>query len=155
MSISDINSHIIIRDANACDIATLTSLVSDLGYPASEEEIKQRFENIFSRKEFRTLLAITEGGQTAGMIGMTENYGYEHNAKYVRVLALVVGKNFRNRGIGRLLMTEAEKWATQLDAYMIVLTSGMRDERKAAYAFYQRIGYEIKSSGFVKKLKYD
>jgi len=149
-----LNNNIIIRDANDKDIVALTSLVSDLGYPAPEEDIKLRFENIFSRKEFRTLLAVTTDGQAAGMIGMTENYGYEHNAKYIRVLALVVGKNFRNRGIGSLLMFEAEKWAEQLDAYMIVLTSGMRDERKAAYAFYQSIGYEIKSSGFVKKLKH-
>jgi GNAT superfamily N-acetyltransferase len=141
-----------IRDAKATDIVALTSLVSDLGYPTTQDEIKQRFENIFSIKEFRTLLAITGDGQAAGLIGMTENYGYEHNAKYVRVLALVVGKNFRKMGIGRILMMEAEKWAAELDAYMIVLTSGLRDERKAAYAFYQSIGYEIKSSGFVKKL---
>jgi len=38
------------------------------------------------------LLAITQNGEAAGLIGRTENYGYEHNAKYVRVLALVVGE---------------------------------------------------------------
>jgi GNAT superfamily N-acetyltransferase len=144
--------EIIIRGATDKDIVALTALISDLGYPVAEEEIRARFANIFCRKEFRTLLAITADGQAAGLIGMTEGYGYEHNEKYVRVLALVVGKKFRNRGIGRILMMEADKWATELNAYMIVLTSGMRDERKAAYAFYQRIGYEIKSSGFVKKL---
>lgn len=143
---------ITLRDANIDDATALTSLISDLGYPTSEDEIKLRFENIFRRKEFRTLLAVTENGNAAGLIGMTENYGYEHNAKYVRVLALVVGKNFRTLGVGRILMAEAERWAVELDAYMIVLTSGLRDERKAAYAFYQRIGYEIKSSGFVKYL---
>ncbi len=84
---------------------------------------------------------------------MSENYGYEHNAKYIRVLALVTGKDFRNKGVGKALMMEAEKWATEIDAYMIVLTSGLRDERKTAHAFYQHIGYEIKSSGFVKRLK--
>ena len=96
-----------------------------------------------------------EDGQAGGLIGMTENYGYEHNAKFVRVLALVVGRNYRNRGVGRILMAEAEKWATELNAYMIVLTSGLREERTAAYAFYQRLGYEIKSSGFVKKLNHE
>jgi GNAT superfamily N-acetyltransferase len=146
---------ITIRDAYREDMPSLTSLMSDLGYPAPEDEIKERFENIFGRREFRTLLAITEDGQAAGLIGMIEGYGYEHNAKYIRVLALVVGKNFRNRGVGKVLMMEAEKWAEELNAYMVVLSSGMRDERKAAYAFYQSIGYEIKSSGFVKKLKHE
>jgi GNAT superfamily N-acetyltransferase len=143
---------ITLRDATIDDLTALTSLVSDLGYPTTEDEIKLRFANIFSRSEFRTLLAVTENGEAAGLIGMTENYGYEHNAKYVRVLALVVGKDFRNLGVGRILMAEAENWAKELNAYMIVLTSGLRDERKAAYAFYQRIGFEIKSSGFVKYL---
>jgi GNAT superfamily N-acetyltransferase len=143
---------ITLRNANSDDIKALTSLIADLGYPAPESEIRARFENIFGIPQFRTLLAITENGEAAGLIGMTENYGYEHNAKYVRVLALVVGKNFRNLGVGRILMAEADKWAAELNAYMIVLTSGLRDERKAAYAFYQRIGFEIKSSGFVKYL---
>jgi GNAT superfamily N-acetyltransferase len=141
------------RPAGKEDIPAMIPLIFDLGYSAPADEIKVRLENILSLKEFRTLLAVTADGQIAGMIGMTENYGYEHNAQYVRVLALVTGKDFRNKGVGKVLMMEAEKWAAEIDAYMIVLTSGLRDERKTAYAFYQHIGYEIKSSGFVKRLK--
>jgi len=142
-----------IRTATEGDVPAMIPLIHDLGYPAPAEEIGIRLRNILQLKEFKTLLAVTTDGQVAGMIGMTENYGYEHNAQYIRVLALVTAKNYRNMGAGKLLMMEAEKWAAEIDAYMIVLTSGLRDERKAAYAFYQRIGYEIKSSGFVKKLK--
>jgi GNAT superfamily N-acetyltransferase len=141
------------RPAREEDIQAMIPLIYDLGYPAPADEIKARLENILKLKEFRTLLAVTDDGHIAGMIGMSENYGYEHNAKYIRVLALVTGKNFRNTGVGKVLMMEAENWAAEIDAYMIVLTSGLRDERKTAYAFYQHIGYEIKSSGFVKRLK--
>ncbi|TWJ04692.1 acetyltransferase (GNAT) family protein [Mucilaginibacter frigoritolerans] len=141
------------RPAGEGDIPAMIPLIYDLGYPAPADEIKVRLENILRLKEFRTLLAVTDDGQIVGMIGMTENYGYEHNAKYIRVLALVTGKDFRNMGVGKVLMMEAEKWATEIDAYMIVLTSGMRDERKTAHAFYQHIGYELKSYGFVKRLK--
>ncbi len=142
-----------IRTATEEDIAAMIPLIHDLGYPAPAGEIEIRLRNILQLKEFKTLLAVATDGQVAGMIGMTENYGYEHNAKYIRVLALVTAKNCRNMGAGKLLMMEAEKWAAEIDAYMIVLTSGLRDERKVAYAFYQHIGYEIKSSGFVKRLK--
>jgi ribosomal protein S18 acetylase RimI-like enzyme len=142
-----------LRDAGEADMEALTTLIADLGYPTTIDEIHLRFQNIFKQNGFRTLLAIADDGQPAGFIGMSASYGYEHNAIYIRVLALAVAGNYRNRGIGRILMDEAEKWGTELNAYMIVLTSGLRDERKAAYAFYQSIGYEIKSSGFVKKLK--
>jgi GNAT superfamily N-acetyltransferase len=141
------------RFAREEDIPEMIPLIYDLGYPAPPDEIKVRLQNILRLKEFRTLLAVTNEGKIAGMIGMTENYGYEHNAQYIRVLALVTGKDFRNMGVGKVLMMEAEKWAAEIDAYMIVLTSGLRNERKTAYAFYQHIGYEIKSSGFVKRLK--
>ena len=144
---------IYLRDANEADIETLTLLISDLGYPTSIADIGIRFQNIFKQEGFRTLLAIAGDGQAAGMIGMSAAYGYEHNDIYIRVLALVVSKNYRNLGIGRILMLAAEKWAEEIGAYQIILTSGLRDERKAAYAFYQSIGYEIKASGFVKKLK--
>jgi len=141
------------RFAREEDIPAMIPLIYDLGYPAPPDEIRVRLENILKLKEFRTLLAITDDGAIAGMIGMSENYGYEHNAKYIRVLALVTGKDFRKMGVGKVLMMEAEKWAIEIDAYMIVLTSGLRDERKTAHAFYQHIGYEIKSHGFVKRLK--
>lgn len=142
-----------IRTAIEEDITAMVPLIHDLGYPAPAEEIEIRLKNILLLKEFKTLLAVTTDGQLAGLIGMTENYGYEHNAKYIRVLALVTAKDCRNMGAGKLLMTEAEKWAAEIDAYMIVLTSGLRDERKVAHAFYQHIGYEIKSAGFVKRLR--
>lgn len=142
-----------LRDANNEDMEALTSLIADLGYPATLDEIRLRFTNIFNQNGFKTKLAIAEDGQPGGLIGMCASYGYEHNAIYIRVLALVVGKNYRKKGIGRILMNEAERWANEIGAYQIVLTSGLRDERKAAYAFYQSIGYEIKASGFVKKLK--
>jgi GNAT superfamily N-acetyltransferase len=141
------------RPATENDIPAMIPLIYDLGYPAPADEIKVRLENILQLKEFRTLLAVTDDGQIAGMIGMSENYGYEHNAKYIRILAMVTGKDFRNKGVGKTLMMEAERWAAEIDAYMIVLTSGLRDERKVAHAFYQHIGYEIKSHGFVKRLK--
>eukprot|EP01037_Dinobryon_pediforme_P008350 gene8350-8436_t len=121
----------------------MVPLIYDLGYPAPDEEIKARLGNIINLTDFKTLLAVTEDDDLAGMIGMCESYAYEHDNKYIRVLALVVCKNYRERGIGKLLMMEAEKWASEINAYQIVLTSGLRDERKQAYAFYQRMGYEI------------
>jgi len=50
-------------------------------------------------------------------------------------------------GIGKILITEAEKWAAELNVYMIVLTSGLRDERKDAYAFISASAIRLNHRG--------
>jgi GNAT superfamily N-acetyltransferase len=86
------------------------------------------------------------------MVGMTKNYFYEQNGIYVRVLALVTSYGFRQNGIGRKLMEASENWAREIGAGIILLNCGNREERKVAQQFYQNIGYQIKSSGFIRKL---
>jgi GNAT superfamily N-acetyltransferase len=83
---------------------------------------------------------------------MARNYYYEQNGIYVRVLALVIAQGFRQHGIGRQLMKASEEWARKIGADRILLNCGNREERKIAQLFYQKIGYQIKSSGFVKNL---
>jgi len=141
-----------IRTATADDIAALTLLMDDLGYPTTLEEMKTRFGDVNGHPDYRTLVAVTETDEIAGMIGLIKSYYFEHNGMYIRVGALVVGKDHRNKGIGKILMLEAEKWALDIGAHTILLNSGNRDERVAAFAFYEKMGYSIKSSGFVKTL---
>jgi hypothetical protein len=49
-------------------------------------------------------------------------------------------------------MKASEDWANEQDIDTIVISSGNREERKAAHIFYQKMGYAIKSSGFFKQL---
>jgi len=141
-----------IRTASPDDVHALTSLMDDLGYPTTVDEMQTRFSNINGHPDYRTLVAIVDGDKIAGMIGLIKGYYFEHNGLYIRVAALVVGKNHQNKGIGKILMLEAEKWALDIGAHTILLNSGNRDERVAAFAFYEKLGYSIKSSGFVKIL---
>jgi GNAT superfamily N-acetyltransferase len=141
-----------IKNATQVDILSLALLMYDLGYPATEIEMQTRFDHISGHEDYRMLVAVTENNEVAGMIGLIKNYYFEHNGLYIRVGAMVVGKDFRNMGIGKKLMMEAENWAAEIGANSILLNSGNREERKAAHVFYQKIGYEIQSSGFVKYL---
>lgn len=142
-----------LRNAVQDDIPFLTLLMADLGYPTSENQVQTRFDHISGHEDYRTVVAVTENGEVAGMIGLLKNFYFEHDGSYVRVGALVVGKGFQNRGIGKKLMLEAENWAKEVCANSVLLNSGKRDERMAAYAFYQKLGYVIKSSGFVKYMQ--
>jgi GNAT superfamily N-acetyltransferase len=87
-----------------------------------------------------------------GMIGLCSGYFYEKNGLYVRIVALVVESKYRNMGIGKKLMEEAENWARKQGAISIGFNSGNREERKNAHQFYLQMGYQEKSKGFVKKL---
>ena len=145
------NKKLIIRDAEPADIPALTELMNELGYNTTVDEMKTRFENIQTSKDYKTFIAITDTA-ISGMVGMTKNYSYEQNGIYVRVLALVTHRRFRQKGIGKKLMDVAENWAREIGAEKVLLNCGNREERAIAHLFYKKIGYQVKSSGFIKKL---
>ena len=146
-----LTEQVIIRDAKKEDIEELTSLMTDLGYPATLEEFRTRFENIAAHPDYRTIVAVVND-EIVGMAGLSKNIFYEMNGNYMRILAFVVKQSSRKLGIGKLLIKASEDWAAEQGLNTVVINSGNRAERDAAHAFYQKMGYAIKSSGFVKKL---
>ena len=142
---------LIIREAELTDIIALTELMNELGYATAMDEMKTRFENIKNQKDYKTFIA-TDDTEILGMVGLSTNYSYEQNGTYVRVLALVTRSKFRKKGIGKKLMDVAENWAREIGANKVLLNCGNREEREIAQVFYKNIGYQVTSSGFVKKL---
>lgn len=140
-----------IRKATSNDIPELASLMGQLGYPTSVEQMKMRFNNIESIPNHYTLVAGYDD-KVVGMIGFHTGFLYNNDGVYARVIALIVDSNYRNKGIGKLLLTEAEKVAKNLGTSGIGLNSGNRSERDTAHQFYERMGYSAKSTGFVKSL---
>ncbi|MBS4206315.1 GNAT family N-acetyltransferase [Lederbergia citrea] len=140
-----------IREATINDVEELTSLVEQLGYPATVESMKTRFKNIESNPDYHTLLASYDG-KIVGMIGLVKVFYYEIDGSYVRIVAFVVDSNYRSKGIGKNLLEEAESWARKTGATGIGLNSGNRPERTNAHNFYKNMGYIEKSIGFAKSL---
>jgi GNAT superfamily N-acetyltransferase len=60
------------------------------------------------------------------------------------VQALVVDDLARGRGIGEVLMGEAEAWAARRGLAATSLYT--RTDRDRAHAFYERIGYRLKGT---------
>lgn len=138
----------VIRRASSKDINDLTSLMEQLGYPTSVEQMRVRFEET---PNHYTLVAEYDG-KVVGMIGFHTGVLYNSDGIYARVIAFVVDSNYRNKGIGLRLLSEAEKYAKNLGADGIGLNSGKRAEREYAHQFYKKMGYCVKSTGFVKRL---
>jgi GNAT superfamily N-acetyltransferase len=146
-----IAEQVIIRDAKPQDVEELTSLMTDLGYPATIEEFRIRMANISAHPDYRTIVAVLDD-EIVGMAGLSKNIFYEMNGNYMRILAFVVKQSARKLGIGKILIDASEEWAREQGLHTVVISSGNRAERDAAHAFYQKMGYAVKSSGFVKKL---
>lgn len=146
-----LTGEITIRDADSGDLEALTGLMTDLGYPATLPEFTIRFENISAHPDYRTIVAVS-GDEIVGFAGLQRNIFYEMNGNYLRILVFVVKKSARKLGIGKILIEAAEAWAREQGLHTVVISSGNRAEREAAHIFYQKQGYAIKSSGFVKKL---
>jgi GNAT superfamily N-acetyltransferase len=145
------NNQVIIRDAHEGDIEVLTVLMNDLSYPTTVAEMQERFKPIVAHPDYRTILAVIDD-EIVGMAGLHKGNFYEKNGMYLRILAFVVKQNIRNKGIGKILIKASEDWAMEQDLHTIIINSGNRDDRKVAHVFYHKMGYTIKSSGFVKQL---
>jgi GNAT superfamily N-acetyltransferase len=129
-----------IRKTGVEDIPKLARLMGDLGYPVSQEQMETRLNNIGSHPDYCTLVAFHTG------------LLYNTDGIHIRVIALVTDSNYRGIGAGKKLMLAVEDFAEQLGAAGIVLNSGNRTEREDAHHFYLSLGYQAKSTGFVKTL---
>jgi GNAT superfamily N-acetyltransferase len=145
-------NNCIIRPAVEDDIPALAILMNELGYTTSTEDMRMRYAALTAHADYATWVAVIEE-QVIGMIGLIRQLYYEKNGICIRIGALVINSHYRKKGIGKLLMQKAEEWATETGASQVLLNSGNREERKDAHAFYQHLGFEPKTTGFVKTIK--
>jgi GNAT superfamily N-acetyltransferase len=144
-------NNFIIRQATDGDVPALALLMNELGYPTTEAEMQTRYDLLKSHADYATWVAVCNN-QVAGMIGLLRNIYYEKNGIYIRVGALVVYKEYRKMGLGKALLRKDIDWAVELGASQVLLNSGNREERRDAHAFYQHLGFEPKTTGFVKTI---
>jgi ribosomal protein S18 acetylase RimI-like enzyme len=132
----------IVRDARPTDVAAVHRLIGQLADAPDEAAFRARFESVLATDGHRIIVAEVEG-KVVGVLHMFERPALEKPCEAV-VQALVVDSEARSSGVGEALMREAEAWAQSRKLPAVSLYS--RDDRKRAHAFYERIGYRIKST---------
>lgn len=131
-----------IRSLNAGDAARMCELNRQLGYDASEPEMKRRMEQIASANG-HWLLGAQMADTLAGFIHFYARPSIEAGSGLV-VQSLVVDETIRGRGLGRVLLREAE--AAALDLCLVSVNLSSRVERHDAHAFYVRQGYAVSAT---------
>lgn len=137
-----------IRPINIKDYKDIYLLNQDLGYVYPIEKIKERINYIIENT--KDIILIAEKSK--------EILGYIHGRSYellycdplIDILGFVVKKNFRNNGVGTLLISELEILVKNKGYKGIRLVSG--DDRENAHKFYIKHGYNNKKDqkNFIK-----
>jgi GNAT superfamily N-acetyltransferase len=137
-----------VRSAKPGDATALVELIRELGHEIGEKVVRRNLP-LLKKADEPPLVAIL-GKQVIGLIG-THRMTVIHRAKPVgRITILIVAKDARNTGVGRMLMEAAEGRLKKAGCGRIEITVG--DGRTAARAFYRRLGYQRDSMRFAKTL---
>jgi predicted N-acetyltransferase YhbS len=141
---------ITIRPAAPSDAPTLSDLLAQLGYPASESEIPARLAALASFPNAAAFVATNGFGEVVGLVTVHLIPSVHDNEPVAWLTTLVVLEDAREAGIGSQLVRHVERWAVQKGARRISVTSGIH--RKATHAFYEKRDYESTGLRFGKKL---
>ena len=139
----------IIRNAISDDTPKLLPLLSELGYPATLEDLNKRFLKFLNNPGYG--VGVCEMNEDiTGFVAWTKTDHLISDATRFSIVALVVSTSHRGAGIGKKLMKFVEDIAQQNSPAIIDLTSGLRRSQDGTYEFYKRIGYQ--NEGHLAKL---
>lgn len=136
-----------LRPATAEDAERIAALFTDEGYPAGPSDIVERLAR-FDTNESRVIVA-DNGGEVLGFVAVHALPRFEHSDRILRIVALVVDAGERGRGIGHLLMEEAERLGRDLDAAFAEVTAG--HHRPDARRLYEELGYDGTVAAYLRK----
>jgi GNAT superfamily N-acetyltransferase len=131
---------LVIRPATDDDAGAISSLLAELGYPASPAEVPARLEALAAHPGTVALVAELEH-EVVGLATCHVFPTIHGTAPVAWLTALVTAERARGQGVGTTLVRNVESWARSRGAGRISLTSGT--QRTEAHAFYVRLGYEL------------
>lgn len=140
-----------IRRANFEDLSILQELTHQLGYKIDLSVLSENMKAYLEEEDCSLLVAMI-GKDVVGYIALDAAQTFHRKGKHMRVVSLVVKKEQRKRGIGRLLLQAGEEWAKKMGCWVIELTSSHQRQKEGTHDFYQKEGYLKEASAYFSKL---
>ena len=130
--------EILIRRIEKEDTADITVLTHQLGYPLTADQIAQNISAVMERKDHDAFVAVFENN-VVGWIGLAHSIQIEM-PPYCEIRGLVVDDNYRNHGVGKILIEKAKQWAKENGNEKLRLKCNV--VRTETHLFYQHIGFK-------------
>lgn len=146
-------SPISIRPAEPRDASGIALLISQMGYPATADDVHRRLR-IFADGRSDVLVALSGNGDQAviGLVSISLAPSILDAAPTGRITALMVSREYRRSGVGRLLLERVEVWARNRGCDRIHVVAGKR-RVKVSHPFYSNVGFESETgTSFIKRL---
>jgi PhnO protein len=118
----------------------MAELALQLGYECSGKEVCDRLTQMQDlQHQYAVFVAELPEGRVAGWVGayLFRSVEVERRAE---ISGLVVDQNLRSRGIGKILLDAAERWAIEIGCQTISVRSNVKRDR--AHRFYSKNGYQ-------------
>jgi N-acetylglutamate synthase-like GNAT family acetyltransferase len=129
---------VLIRRMTAEDVPVARALLSQLGYPLDDAEVRRRYEAV-AVADGHDLMVAEREGRVVALCHLYVRPALDKPPEVV-VQALVVDQGARGSGVGKVLMAAAEAWAEARGFVSVALASNV--VRTEAHAFYEAIGYQ-------------
>ena len=138
-----------VRPPKRGDYDKMADLAEQLRYPSTGKQVRMRLDAMANSSHYAVYVAELPGGQIGGWIGLYVFRSVEQDS-CAGISGLIIDQRFRSRGIGKVLLDAAEKWARSRGCNAISVHSNVTRER--AHQFYARNGYEhIKTQKYLLK----
>ena len=135
------------RKASANDSLEIAQLSSQLGYPATENQIIERLIKILAQENHIVFVA-EYTGKVIGWVHAHARYLIESHP-YIEIGGLIVDGHFRGLRIGKNLVNCCEDWSILLGFEEIRVRTN--EKRLETLKFYNKIGFEHTKSQHVFK----
>ena len=137
-----------VRAAKAADVPALVELITSLGAKVEEKGVRKRLAAL--AKSAAPPLVATLGKAVVGVAGLHVMPTLHREKPVGQINVLVIAKDHRGAGLGRLLVETAEAKLRALGCGLIEITSN--DSLTKAHDFYRHLGYQRTSTRFAKEL---
>ena len=133
------NESVDVRPMAEADLADQRLLLDQLGYDLTPTEMRRRYAAIANMAGHAVLVAECE----ARPVGLVHLYVRPALDKPPEVIfqAIVIDAAYRGRGVGKILMSAAESWASERGYDSVALYSSIA--RGGAHSFYETLGYQL------------
>ncbi|WP_218660133.1 GNAT family N-acetyltransferase [Acinetobacter pittii] len=138
-----------IRSAKSKDTQAICDLLKQMGYPQPLALIQEKFEILHNDSNSQILIA-EERGKIYGFLSLYFIPQIALQGDFAKICYLCVDENIRSKGVGHLLVKEAEQQTRRRGCDRMELHSGM--QRPLAHQFYLREGYVEAPKYFRKAL---